>query len=203
MTQQERIQMMLIQRAFQKKGYKFFDNGFYNLNIVGIRSAKREAGSFEDFIAIVYQDEFEFWHCNYYEATTDAGTYWLAHPMNKKGTALLVPGQYMGAYRKGLHKGQYEALVQSGVVRVYRDNNKDFINDYNPNTIEEGLFGINIHRSNPIFESEDNARWSAGCQEFKNPHEFDAFMPIVEKALINYGNKFTYTLLNHTDFDEL
>lgn len=195
--------MMLIRNVFKKKGYEFFEKGQYNLNIVGIRSAKREAGSFEDFIAIIYQDNFDFWRCDYYSATTDAGTYWLAHPMNAKGTALLVPGQYKGAYRKGLHKGQYEALVQSSPVKVYRDNNEDFITDYDPSSIEEGLFGINIHRTNPIFESELNTRWSAGCQVFKNPHDFDAFMDVVEKAIKNYGNKFTYTLLTAEDFDEL
>jgi hypothetical protein len=203
MTQQQKIQIMLIRSVFKKKGYEFFEKGQFNLNIVGIRSAKREAGSFEDYIAVIYKDNFDFWQCEYYPATTDAGTYWLKHPMNAKGTALLAPGQYKGAYRKGLHKGQYEALVQSSPVKVFRDNNKDFINDYDTSTIEEGLFGINIHRSNPIFESEVNSRWSAGCQVFKNPFDFDALMSVVEKAIKLYGNKFSYTLLTAEDFDEL
>jgi hypothetical protein len=203
MTQQQKIQMMLIRRAFERKEYEFFEKGQYNLNIVGIRSGKRASGTFEDFIVNVYKDEYDFWRCDYYPATTDAGTYWLARPMNMKGTALLVPGQYKGAYRKALHKGQYEALVQSGLVKVYRDNNKDYINDYDPSSIEEGLFGINIHRSNPIFESEVNSRWSAGCQVFKNPNDYDAFMSVVEKSIKLYGNKFTYTLLTAEDFDEL
>jgi hypothetical protein len=34
----------------KKKGYAFFENGQYNLNIIGVRSKKREAGSFDDFI---------------------------------------------------------------------------------------------------------------------------------------------------------
>ena len=29
-----------------------------------------------------------------YECTTDAGTYWMQNPMSRKGTAMLVPGQY-------------------------------------------------------------------------------------------------------------
>jgi hypothetical protein len=86
-------------------------------------------------------------------------------------------------------------------VKVYRDNNKDLIQDYNVATIEEGIFGINIHRSNPAQASVLNEKWSAGCQVFANPKDFEQFMSICKKSRDLYGNKFTYTLLLEEDFN--
>ena len=54
MTQQQKIQIMLIRSVFKKKGYEFFEKGQFNLNIIGIRSAKRRAGTFEDYIVVIY-----------------------------------------------------------------------------------------------------------------------------------------------------
>ena len=41
-------------------------------------------------------------------------------------------------------------ILQVKEMKVYRDNNKNQILDYNEATIEEGIFGINIHRTNPL-----------------------------------------------------
>ena len=97
--------------------------------------------------------------------------------------------------RLGLHKGQYEALVQNKQVNVYRDNNKDNILDFNIGTKDLGIFGINIHRSNPNTESTIVDGWSAGCTVFKKAEDFNNFMEICNKSKAIYGNSFTYTLL--------
>jgi hypothetical protein len=76
----------------------------------------------------------------------------------------------------GLHKGQYEALKQKSNVKVFRDKNKDMIFDMNPSTIMEGVFGINLHRSNPKTESTYVENWSEGCQVFKRVKDFNEFM---------------------------
>lgn len=39
------------------------------------------------------------WHQHIYPCTTDPGTYFLNHPMNKSGTALLKHGQYEKGYQ--------------------------------------------------------------------------------------------------------
>jgi hypothetical protein len=197
------LEIDLIKKVLKKKGYVFFENGHYNLNIIGIRSNKKEAGSFDDFISCIYKDANNNWICLYWKATTDAGTYWLAKPMNEKGTALLVPNQYRGVYKIGLFKNRYKALVQSKPVKVYRDKNKDKIQDYDPSTIDEGFFGIQIHKSNPVFQSVINDKWSAGCQVFASAKDFNEFMNLVERSQSIWGDSFTYTLIEEKDFDNV
>jgi hypothetical protein len=68
-------------------------------------------------------------------------------------------------------------------------------------TIEEGKFGINIHKAGNM--SSVVNKWSAGCQVFKNASDFEEFMDIVRHARDNWGNSFTYTLLEEQDIMEV
>jgi hypothetical protein len=197
---QEQFQVERLKQVMTAKGYGFFEHGHYNLNIIGIRSNNVKAGSYDDFITCTFKDKSDNWVCKHWKATTDAGTHWLKNPMNTKGTALLVPNQYKKTWEIGLHQGKYRALRQCAPVKVFRDSNKDLIQNYNVASIEEGIFGINIHRSNPAQASVLNEKWSAGCQVFSSPKDFDEFMAIVDEASRLWGNKFTYTLLTEADF---
>jgi hypothetical protein len=85
-------------------------------------------------------------------------------------------------------------------MKVYRDNNRDKIQDYDPKTIQEGIFAIQIHKSNPILASSINDKWSAGCQVFSSAKDFNEFMSLVEKAASIWGDSFTYTLIEEKDF---
>ena len=89
--------------------------------------------------------------------------------------------------------------MQNKEVEVYRDDNKDMILDYNESTIDKGFFGINFHRSNPHTESYRVDKWSAGCQVFKKAKDFYEFMTICKVAKDEWGNSFTYTLLNYNE----
>lgn len=190
-----------IKKVMQSKGYAFFTNGDYNLNIIGVRSSKREANSFDDWMVLCYKAN-NIWLTRIYHITTDAGTYWLKNPLDKRGTAILVPNQYRGVYSIDKHNGKYFALCQrNGKVKTYRDNDRDKILDMDASTISEGMYGINIHRSNPYTESISVDKWSAGCQVFANPKDFEQFMEICNKAKNIWGNKFTYTLLLEEDFN--
>ena len=191
-----------IKDVMKSKGYVFFTKGDWNLNIIGIRGENKVANSFDDIILCIHKEKGK-WCWYEYKATTDAGTYWLKNPMNeKKGTALLVPNQYRGAYKIDKHNSKYFALCQrGGDVEVYRDSNKDNITDFNPSTIDKGMFGINIHRSNPNVESSKVEKWSAGCQVFANPELFDNFMIMAQKSASIWGNSFTYTLLTFKDLE--
>jgi len=111
--------------------------------------------------------------------------------------ARLVPGQYRGSHTIGLHQGKYEALRQHRPVKVFRDANKDMT--FDENVIDVGIFGINIHRSNPKTESTYVENWSEGCQVFKRVKDFDLFMSICNKAKVIHGNSFSYTLLTSGD----
>lgn len=174
-------------------GYKVFSNEVrdYNINIVGWRTPLEEEDSFSDFISVYWRHK-GYWESKSWPATTRPGTPWLFHPENINGTAVLVPGQYVDAYSLGDYKG-YTALRQVLPVRVYRDNNRDSKIDKKSDTIEEGLFGIQIHKAGAF--SKFIGLNSAGCQVFQKSADFEEFIDLCTKAAKNFGNKFTYTLL--------
>jgi hypothetical protein len=189
-----------LQSIMQGLGYAFFTKGNYNVNIIGVRNPNLVANSFDDTMLMAYKFA-DRWVLKEWQITTDAGSYWLKHPMNTKGTAILVPNQYRGVYKIDGHGvSKYSALCQrNGEVQVWRDDNKDQILDFDDVTKEWGYFGINIHRSNPYSESNVVEKWSAGCQVFKKVEDFNEFMLICNKARDEWGNSFTYTLLNEKD----
>jgi hypothetical protein len=190
-----------LKSVIEEMGYAFFTNGNYNVNIIGVRSPNLVANSFDDTMLCAYKVNTE-WILKEWKITTDAGKYWLKHPMNEKGCALLVPNQYRGVYKIDLHGGRYEALCQrNGKVEVYRDDNKDQILDFDDVTKEWGMFGINIHRSNPNTKSSVVEKWSAGCQVFKKIADFNEFMGICRKASSEWSNSFTYTLIKEEDLN--
>ena len=191
-----------IKLYFEAKGYKFFDtpDKKLNLNLIGVRRDNQGTNTFDDFLLVMYREE-DLMVSNRYQITTDPGKYWLKNPTNPKGTAVLVPGQYRGTWQLGKHQGKYEALVQRKPVKVYRDNNKDDIIDYNniSTIVDEGYFGINIHRSNPYDQSYVVNKWSAGCQVFKKVQDYDNFIKLCGESAKVYGNSFTYTLIDEKD----
>lgn len=191
-----------IKKAVLNKNYTWFStDSEYNLNIVGIRNStpdNKVTNLFDDWITLTYSVGGVI---EYYEwpATTDPGKKSVLEYTNPHGVAILVPGQYRNSHMIGLHQGKYEALKQKGIVKVYRDKNKNMIYDYD--AIQVGIFGINIHRSNKITESTYVDGWSAGCQVFKRAKDFNLFMKIVKKSAKIYGNNFTYTLLESNDLN--
>jgi hypothetical protein len=191
-----------IENAVKAKGYAWFDSQKdYDLNIVGVRNSatgKRLTNRFDDWMTLSYRikgvKQFHIWPC-----TTDPGiTHTQQRLLSPKGVARLVPGQYRGAYQIGMHQGKYQAVVQrGGPVKVFRDANRDAV--YDEKNIEEGFFGINLHRSSPTGVSTVVDGWSAGCQVFANIRDFTVFMGIVNKASEVFTNKFTYTLIESVD----
>ena len=171
----------------------WFEGGDYNLNIIGTRNPQTTiTNQFDDLITISYQIG-GVWQYHEYPITTEPGVYYSQHLLNKSGVAILVPGQYKGAWQIGLHQGKYEALVQRKPVKVYRDNDKDSEYDLSPEKVDEGLFGINIHHAGK--DSQEIGKWSAGCQVFKRLEDFNIFMEVCHKSAKIWGNKFTYTLI--------
>lgn len=182
--------------AMYARGYAVFTRGDYNLNIIGVRSGDRRSNAFDDFICLYYKVAGrEYFHA--FKATTDPGVYWRRKPMNVHGTAILLSGQYHGLWKLGKHRGKYAALVQAKPVRVWRDNNRNDVLDVS--WVDEGLFGINLHRANPIRTSLWVDKWSAGCQVLANPLHFMKLMKLAKRSARRYGNSFTYTLLNEAD----
>ena len=192
-----------VEAAVKAKDYKWFEDGDYNVNIVGIRNmatGTRVTNKFDDHITISYKDEGEWkFHC--YECTTDPGDDWMDNPMLDKGCAILVPGQYRGSHKLRLHQGRYLALGQHRSVKVYRDRDKDGHYDFDTSTIDEGLFGINIHRATKYAGKTSTYvdKWSAGCQVIASNDDWHSFLDICQTARDKWDNNFTYTLLTSDD----
>lgn len=190
-----------IETAVKKKGYVWFEGAKdYDLNIVGVRNlkpAKHVTNLFDDTLTLSYKKD-GVWQYHEWAITTDPGKKAMLEYHNPKGVAILVPGQYRGSHMIGLHQGKYEALRQQKPVKVWRDKDKDMEYDF----VDEdtGIFGINIHRSNPTTESTYVENWSEGCQVFKKVNQFNTFMDICRLASKIHGNSFTYTLLTSDDF---
>lgn len=190
-----------IEAALKAKGYVYFEdvaNRGYDVNIVGVRNSStgnKVTNVFDDMITISYKDEKGNWVYKEWMNTTEPGKKGVMEYHNAKGVARLVEGQYRGSHALGLHQGKYEALKQAKAVKVYRDPNKDLT--FDEKTIDEGIFGINIHKAGKDSTWVEN--WSEGCQVFKRVKDFDEFMKIVKKSAKIHGNSFTYTLIESND----
>jgi hypothetical protein len=79
------------------KKYAFFENGEYNINIIGIRNSatgNKVTNAFDDKLVVAYKLD-GVWIVKVYPITTDNGG----------GTARLVCNQYRGSHAIGLHQG--------------------------------------------------------------------------------------------------
>ena len=183
-----------IEKAVKAKGYAWFEGTLnYDLNIVGVRNSStgnKLTNAFDDVITVSFKEN-GLWIYKEWMNTTDPGTKGVKEFHNTAGVARLVEGQYRGSYTIGLHQGKYEALKQSKPVRVYRDANKDMT--YDESKIQEGIFGINIHKAGVDSTYVEN--WSEGCQVFKRAADFEEFMTICRKSAKIHGASFTYTLI--------
>jgi hypothetical protein len=178
------------------KGYPFFTD-LFDLNIIGIRTADNVVNTFKDYLLFVRSDKNGNM-VKIYPATTDPGLFWLEHPENVKGTAIVKPGHYPKLWTPGIHF-TYRALVQENPITVYRDGNRDDNLDAIPGTEDTGMFGINCHHAGE--DSQTVGQWSAGCQVFQKLADFIEAMGFVDdqiKALLGYF--FSYSLLEEKDF---
>ena len=180
----------------EEKGYEWYDDP-YKLNIIGVRSPAKRAGRFDDKCWCISQDESGRLEALQYDISCDPGPRYLRRPINRAGCAILAPGQYRKAYKIGLHRRKYRALIQrGGPVKVYRDDNKDGFLDHAEESAQVGWYGINLHHAGGDYDFGDKFRGaSAGCQVWASKTEFEQFMSLCKRHRRHHGNEFTYTLL--------
>jgi hypothetical protein len=201
-----KVTAAVLTNTYKKLGYKLNDDSKgFNPNILGIRTKEVDSNTFNDWL-IVWDNKGYF---EKYMATTDPGVYWRVHPMNVEGVGMMVEGQYIDHYVLGLHKGEYEALVEATQVEAYRDNDKDTKLSNKSGKKSKGKFGMNIHRANlEGYGSKLVDKWSAGCQvlanytsrrEGKVVIEWVHFLTSMRKCVPANNGKFTYTLICEVD----
>ncbi|MBD2214380.1 peptidoglycan-binding protein [Nostoc linckia FACHB-104] len=111
-------------------------------------------------------------------ATTEPGYYYtVVKPMNDQGAARIAFGQYQ-SWQLGIHGNSepHEALVQTGVVKVHRDRNKDGFRTGDPE--DTGNFGINQHWG---YDNKFVDKASAGCLVGQSRQEHREFMQIIKQ----------------------
>lgn len=179
-----------VKELFKKKGYTFFE-GELNLNIFAKRKVIN-TNVFDDEFYVVYQEGgkniVKKWAC-----ATEPGKTYMLKPLHKDGSAIIVEGQYRGAFTFGLHQGKYECLRQHKPLKYNRDNNKDTKHDIGGKVYEEIAY-TNIHHAGKDSGQVDS--WSAGCVVFKRIKDFNEMMSIAKKSAKLYGDKFTFTMIN-------
>jgi hypothetical protein len=179
-------------------GHTVFENDSrnHNLNIIGIRSKTAKLDEFGCQLMVAWKFK-GIWYDHSWPITTYPGKRYLVERLlNPRGCAILVPGQYKG-YTVRLHRGEYRALCQTkNDVAVFRDKNKDTKFDKDKHTIMWGQFGINIHNSRDNQRTVRVGAHSAGCQVFADDGEFKSFMQLLDFSINNFGNNFTYTLID-------
>ena len=187
-----------IEATVKAKNYAWFEGAKnYDVNIVGVRNSAtgdKVTNVFDDVMTVSYKVDGE-WKFHSWPCTTDPGKKGVQQYHNAKGVARLVEGQYRGSHGIGLHQGKYEALKQYKSVKVFRDADRNMT--YAENKVDEGVFGINIHKAGADSTYVEN--WSEGCQVFKRVKDFEEFMTICRKARDIHGNSFTYTLIESAD----
>ena len=192
----ESITFSTIYQAY-KRNFYIWHSEPCRLNLFGIRKL-RYMNTFDDIFGFCYIEHgAHVFQC--FDCTTDPGESVLKTPENCKGTAILVPGQYIDTWTTGLHKG-YSAFVQHKEVKVYRDNNKNEELDIDPSSIDIGFFGINIHRASSNMKSTNVNNWSAGCQVLADPNDFKILLKARDKAKRNNWPWFSYTLFTEEQF---
>jgi hypothetical protein len=187
-----------LKEILTRKKYNFF-TGDMNLNMIGIRSSNRKVDNWDDFFCIAYteNDKKMLWVNDMF--TTDPGIYYMTQKLlNPAGCGILAEGQYPGMWTFGKHGvNKYDAFVQVGECKAYRDRNRDNIMDFDPKSIQKGYFGCNQHHGYDSTRVNNN---SAMCQVHKFKKDLAYSLSLAKKSSNLYGNKFTYTLLNESDF---
>jgi len=190
-----------IENLYLNKGYKFRKEKMA-LNPFGIRSKTSQSDKFDDLGGVAWIDEngqetlFNFW------MTTDPGKHWLQNPMKAEGTIIIVPGQYIEVYEKGLHNGKYDCFKQCKPMYYVRDYNKDTTLDFSLYRDKEQLKirgfwaiqGTNLHRASEWKIVELIGPYSAGCQVVQKPETFKKLIGLRDKSILQGYKRFDYTL---------
>jgi hypothetical protein len=201
----------------------------HNLNIWAIRNNCNIAGKFDDVLIVFWGSSnnfnIEIFECtvdpgelHLLSPINRKGT-----AIVKEGQ---YRGLWQKGFHK--RDVSHPALVQRRPITIIRDFNRDNIIDLTPDNLDEyklvqtklgdtitrtythsngskyieedGIFGINLHRAHRSLLARTVGLYSAGCIVVRDYNEFtNRLLPLINKGEINYGNSFTFTLINLKD----
>jgi hypothetical protein len=188
------------EKLYQKHGYKFRTEK-WALNLGATRSKNSKSDKFDDLGHCLWIDD-EGPHLQNFWMTTDPGKHWLLTPMDSKGTIIVVPGQYLNVYGKGLHAGKYECFKQMSPMAYVRDNDRNTDLDFSlyrdPKKKRDNLFwglnGTNFHRADKSKLALLVGPYSAGCQVVQKIETFDKLIGLRDLSFEHGFKRWDYTL---------
>lgn len=189
-----------IKHLYISNGYKFREE-FMALNVGALRSRNSQSDKFDDTGWCAWVDENGS-NLLLFAVTTDPGKHWLLTPIKKEGCIIVVPGQYLEVYTKGLHNGKYECFKQAGSMYYVRDYNKDTILDFdlyrNPESLKIrgfwGVYATNLHRASEFKIVKWIQNYSAGCQVVQDPEKYKQLIGLRDKSALAGFSRWDYTL---------
>ncbi len=195
-----------VKQAVINKGYVWFEKT-YSLNFIWERTSYNATNVFDDLLHVCYLDAKLVPQIKSIPATTKPGLKGsLLEPVlveGIRGTAIIECGQYLSSWQfKDTTKefSSYPYFRQIGKINYYRDGNKDRIIDKVNRQVAK-LFGTHWHRmsNNGTYGSGQVNNWSLGCMGSPEP-EWAKILPIVRTSVKLYGDKFTGTIMESSDF---
>lgn len=187
---------------------------FDDYNLIGLRNSistkKNYPNRFTDALFLMSPESSK--KVEFFPATTVPGPFFLVIPfrnwyiasgvkntINPEGPSIIQPGVY--DYKIGKHRGEYEALVQAGPVKVQRyqpieDPKKATFTTYTPGKESKVSSSINIHRGNRTGTSQTVDSHSAGCIVTKNAQDL---RKIISAMKSNDQNQIKFALVEIDD----
>lgn len=193
-----------LRNSLVRKGFKFFLNEL-SLNFIWERTSDEITNKFTDFLHIPYIEKGVKCIVTI-PATTKPGIKGSTDsPVTVEGitgTAIIIPGQYEGAweFRDTVKEfSKYPYFRQVGPVDYWRDGDKDLVVDHTQQQ-DDKIFGTHWHKmsNNGTFGSGLINNWSLGCMGSPEP-EFKKILLLVRKSVDLYGTKFTGTIIESKD----
>jgi hypothetical protein len=151
------------------------------LHLLGMRSCVRyPAGEGKVAISLIeprpgeYDDQVGFFGSDLalFAGTVDPGRFFSQHPQRPAGCAHLVGLDEDGGrpyrYRRGLHRRRGAFVQGDEVVVIWRDRDRDMVQDEGEDPHEERGNGVNVHRMGTL--RADVGKWSAGCLGVMDRH---------------------------------
>jgi hypothetical protein len=198
-----------IKKAVEKKGYKFFTNDNFDVNLIFERTSNKFTDKFDDILYICYVEKglgkVEKFNCTTkpgYKKSADTPQ---VHE-GIKGIAVITPNQYRSVWQYtegGVEGRQYPFNVthlrQIKGMNYWRDANGDTIIDEEQLQINK-IFGTHFHVMS--YEGRETgvvSNWSKGCMGCMWT-DYWKIMNILKQATVFWGNRFTLTLLESKDF---
>lgn len=204
----ENILYNKIKKSVLNKGYKFFEGGDFDINLVLERTSNNFSDKFDDNTYICYKEN-GIEKCLNLKVTTKAGYKKAAEkPITYEGitgTAVIIPNQYRGVWQylpNGIASKKYPFnttyLMQIKGMDYWRDSDGD-------KTIDEmqiqknKIFGTQFHVMSYEGKEYGNvSNWSLGCCGCQWT-DYWKIIEIIKKGVSIWGDKLTLTLLESKD----